>query len=121
VVGQAITNWPPGAALWLVWEMADPAGKAQGLAIDDLSFSAWAAPVLNPVPLTSQLAGTSLILSWTSFTGQSYQIQFKNNLNDPAWQPLGAPIPGTGSPISATNDLSAPTQRFFRLSILPEP
>jgi hypothetical protein len=121
VAGQAITNWPPGAALWLVWEMADPTGKAQGLAIDDLSFSAWAAPVLNPVPLTSQLAGTSLILSWTSFTGQSYQIQFKNNLNDPAWQPLGAPIPGTGSPISATNDLSAPTQRFFRLSILPEP
>jgi hypothetical protein len=121
VAGQAITNWPPGAALWLVWEMADPAGKAQGLAIDDLSFSAWAAPVLNPVPLTPQLAGASLILSWTSYTGQSYQIQFKNNLNDPVWQPLGAPIPGTGSPISATNDLTSPTQRFFRLSILPAP
>ena len=121
VAGQPITNWPPGAALWLVWEMADPAVKAQGLAIDDLSFSAWAAPVLNPVPLTPQVAGASLILSWTSFTGQSYQLQFKNNLNDPVWQPLGAPILGTGSPISVTNDLTSPTQRFFRLSILPAP
>ena len=83
VAGQAITNWPPGAALWLVWEMADPAGKAKGLAIDDLSFSAWAAPVLNPVPLTPHVAGTSLILSWTSFTCQSYQLQFKNSLDDP--------------------------------------
>jgi hypothetical protein len=101
--------------------MADPAGIAQGLAIDDLSFSAWAAPVLNPVPLTPQVAGASLILSWTSYTGQSYQLQFKNNLNDPVWQPLGAPILGTGSPISATNDLTSPTQRFFRLSILPAP
>jgi hypothetical protein len=121
LAGQAITNWPPGAALWLVWEMADPTGKAQGLAIDDLSFSAWAAPVLNPVPLTPQVAGTRLILSWTSFTGQSYQIQFKNNLNDPVWQPLGAPIPGTGSPLSTTNDLSASTQRFFRLTVIPAP
>jgi hypothetical protein len=62
------------------------------------------------------VAGSNLILSWTSFTGQSYQIQFKNNLNDPVWQPLGAPIPGTGSPLSATNALSSSTQRFFRLT-----
>lgn len=118
---QAITNWPPGAALWLVWEMADPTGKAQGLAIDDLSFSAWAAPVLNPVLVVPQVSGSSLILSWTSFAGQAYQVQFKNNLNDSIWQPWGTPIPGTGSPISVTNDLSAPVQRFYRLSIIPAP
>jgi hypothetical protein len=35
VTNQAITNWPPGAALWLVWEMASATGKAQGLAIDN--------------------------------------------------------------------------------------
>ena len=118
---MVITNWPPGAALWLVWEMADPTGKAQGLAIDNLSFSASASPVLDPVPLTPQVAGRSLILSWASFAGQSYQIQFKNNLTDPLWQPSGASILGTGSPISVTNDLSTPTQRFFRVSIIPAP
>jgi hypothetical protein len=44
VVNQVITNWVPGAALWLVWEMADASGKSQGLAIDNLSFSASAWP-----------------------------------------------------------------------------
>ena len=44
VFDQVITNWAPGAALWLVWEMASPAGKSQGLAIDNLSFSASAWP-----------------------------------------------------------------------------
>jgi len=67
------------------------------------------------------VAGSSLVLAWASFTGQSYQIQFKNDLSDPSWQPLGDLVLGTGSPISVTNDLSAPTQRFFRLSIVPAP
>ena len=40
VTNQAITNWPSGAALWLVWQMTDSTGKAQGLAIDNLSFAA---------------------------------------------------------------------------------
>ena len=38
VLNQAITNWPPGAALWLVWQMTDSTGKAQGLGIDNLTF-----------------------------------------------------------------------------------
>jgi hypothetical protein len=59
VTGQGIANWPPGAALWLVWSMADASGKGQGLAIDNLTFSATAQPVLS-----IQAAGSSLILAW---------------------------------------------------------
>jgi hypothetical protein len=62
VANQAITNWPPGAALWLVWEMADPAGKAQALAIDNFSFSATAQlTASNALSLTIQ-TGTERIL-----------------------------------------------------------
>ena len=32
VLNQSITNWPPGTALWLVWQMTDSSGNAQGLA-----------------------------------------------------------------------------------------
>ena len=65
VLNQGITNWPPGAALWLVWEMADSSGKAQGLAIDNLSFSAWSdsmntAPVLAAIPNQAVYADTPL-------------------------------------------------------------
>ncbi len=59
VTGQVIANWPPGAALWLVWTMADATGKGQGLAIDDLTFSASAQPFL-----AIGAAGANLVLSW---------------------------------------------------------
>jgi len=60
VTGQPIADWPPGAALWLVWQMADAAGKGQGLAIDNLSFSA---SVARPV-LSIRGAGATVILTW---------------------------------------------------------
>ena len=116
VVNQAI-NWPPGAALWLVWEMADPTGKAQGLAIDNLSFSASDQPVLIPVPLTIQPSGTNITFTWPTLVGQSYQPEYNDDLATTNWVPLGAPIAGTGSVLVFTNDLGS-SQRFFRLRIL---
>lgn len=40
VSGLGIGNWKPGDVLWLVWESQNPAGGAQDVAIDNLSFSA---------------------------------------------------------------------------------
>jgi hypothetical protein len=114
VVNQAITNWPPGAALWLVWQMTDSTGKAQGLAIDNLSFSA---SVPLPVPLNIQTSGTNLILNWTGIAGQTYQLEYKDDLTAPAWTPLGNPQTGTGGPLATTNNFNA-AQRFFRLRLV---
>jgi hypothetical protein len=73
IVNQTITNWPPGAALWLLWVMADPTGKAQGLAIDNLSFSAYSGasasntpPSLSPIPDQLVLLGQTLNLTATA-------------------------------------------------------
>jgi hypothetical protein len=111
VLKQVITNWPPGAALWLVWQMTDSTGKAQGLAIDNLSFSANEAPPF----VNASILGSDLSLNWQSVLGQSYQIEYKNNLTDPAWTALGGPISGTGGFISVTNSVTLSTQRFFRI------
>ena len=120
VVQRVITNWPPGAALWLVWEMADTTGNAQGLAIDNLSFSATAQPILTPVPLTIQVfSATNLVISWPAPAGQSYQLEFKDDLASGAWTALGAPYLGTGVPFVLTNDTTLATQRFYRLRMLP--
>ena len=116
VLNQAIT-WPPGAALWLVWEMADPTGKAQGLGIDNLSFSAKDQPALTRVSLSIQPSGTNLTFSWPTFQGQMYQPEYNNDLGTTNWVAIGAPIAGTGSVVVLTNDLSA-AQRFFRLKLL---
>ena len=116
VLNQAITNWPPGAALWLVWQMTDSTGKAQGLGIDNLSFSA---SIPLPVPVNIQVSGTNLFLNWSGAAGQTYQLEYKNNLTDPAWTPLGSPVTGTGGTLTITNnfDFASPL-RFFRLRLV---
>jgi regulation of enolase protein 1 (concanavalin A-like superfamily) len=115
VWNQTITNWPPGAALWLVWQMTDSAGKAQGLAIDNLGFSA-SVPI--PAPLNFQTSGANLILSWPGVAGQTYQLEYKDDLSAPTWTPLGSPITGNGGTLNATNSVSAASQRFFRLRLV---
>jgi hypothetical protein len=116
VSDEVISNWAPGSALWLVWQMTDSTGKAQGLAIDDLRFSA---SVPLPLPLSiTQSSATSLRLSWPAAIGQTYQLEYKNNLTDPAWTSLGNPVTGTGASLTATNNFGASTQRFFRLRLV---
>jgi hypothetical protein len=120
VTNQPISAWPPGAALWLGWEMSDPTGKAQGLAMDDLSFSASALPAGFVLPaLTAPTAsGTNFTFACASINGLAYQIEASDSLAPTNWVPLGSPLTGTGQPltftISATN-----VQRFFRVLISP--
>jgi len=115
VWNQTITNWPPGAALWLVWQMTDSTGKAQGLGIDNLSFSA---SVPLPVPLTIQASGTNLFLNWPGVAGQTYQLEYKTNLTDTTWTSIGSPATGTGATLTLTNNSSTSTQQFFRLRLV---
>jgi len=115
VLNQAITNWPPGAALWLVWQMTDSTGKAQGLAIDNLSFSA---SVPLPVPLSVQVTGTNLFLSWPAVAGQTYQLEYSDDLTSPVWTPVGTPVTGTGAALTVTNDFAGSPQRYFRLQLV---
>jgi len=115
VLNQAITNWPPGAALWLVWQMTDSTGKAQGLGIDNLSFSA-AIPL--PAPLTIQPAGTNLLVTWPGVAGQTYQLEYKDDLTAPTWTPLDGPVAGTGGTLTLTNNYDGSPQRYFHLRLV---
>jgi hypothetical protein len=91
--------------------MTDSTGKAQGLAIDNLNFSASEA---SPM-VSANILGGGLTLNWQTVFGQSYLIEYKNNLTDPAWTVLGSPIAGTGGLLSVSNNVSLSTQRFFRI------
>jgi hypothetical protein len=107
VTNQAITNWPAGAALWLVWEMADSTGKSQGLAIDNLSFAA-TDPIASTNPPALNLQGSSanpFVITWpASATG--YQLYSATNLAPPiTWTPV-------------TNAAAASNGTFY-LTILP--
>jgi hypothetical protein len=117
IVNQAITNWPPGGAFWLVWQMNDAAGKAQGLAIDDLSVSAFGPAAPTPVPVSFLLTDAGLVLTWPGSANQTYQLEFKDDLGTGSWLSLGAPLIGTGNSLSVTNAITLSTQRFYRLRI----
>jgi len=97
VTGQVITNWPSGAALWLAWSMGDASGKGQGLAIDNLTFSASAQPVLAIQP-----AGANLVLSWPYG-----QLQAASNAAGPFSILTGIASPFTNVP--------AGTRQFYRV------
>jgi len=60
-------------------------------------------------------ADQPLILTWASAAGGSYQVQFKNNLTDPAWQPLPGPATVVGNQGQIIDFTPGAAQRFYRV------
>jgi hypothetical protein len=117
VVNQTISNWPPGAALWLIWEYASDVSKSQGIGIDNLTFSASAitAPNLEDVTYVRSGPGAGLNFSFTNTPNASanFTIWSTTNLALPfgQWQNLGHP---TESP-AGTYNFTDPQATNFRL------
>lgn len=59
-----------------------------------------------------------LVLAWPSAPGQAYQVEYKEDLLAPDWNPLGDPIIGSGTSLEITNVPSS-TNRFFRVRLVP--
>ena len=115
VLNQPIIAWPPGAALWLVWQMTDSTGKAQGLGIDNLNFSATAQPVTTLPPVSIEVSGGNITLTTPTVNGGIYRVEYKDQLTDPSWTTLGADQAGTGSPLGLNVDNATNGQRFYRV------
>jgi hypothetical protein len=117
VTNQSITEWPPGAALWLVWEMASATGKSQGLAIDNLSFAATALGTPTNTPLLSiqGAAANPYVISWPA-PSAGYQLYCATNLAPPvAWSLVtNAAAQSNGMFYLTVTPANAPAQ-FFRL------
>ncbi|MGA9777360.1 MAG: MBG domain-containing protein, partial [Verrucomicrobiia bacterium] len=57
------------------------------------------------------------IVSWSSITNQTYQLEFTTNLAAPTWTPMGSPLPGTGAVLAVTNSMNGIPQCFFRVEL----
>jgi Lamin Tail Domain/Immunoglobulin domain len=114
VTNQSIVPWPPGAALWLAWQMTNSAGSSQGLAIDNLAFSATGP---GPVLQIAQMQG-NLVLSWQAPLGPTYQLEYKASLATTNWTLIGSPVSGNGGVINFTNPATS-QEGFYRLVISP--
>jgi hypothetical protein len=105
-----ISDWPPQAAFWLVWRMRDASPKGQGLAIDNLSFSAFAARVNVSFDPSSRNA----ILTWPAASSGAV-VESSESLD--AGQNWNA-VPLLPQLSNGVNVLTLPAtnpQQFFRL------
>jgi autotransporter-associated beta strand protein len=74
-----------------------------------------------PQPTLTSVIGagtTSVTINFTAaIKGATYQVQYKNDLDDGSWSILGS-VPGTGTTASITDTTSpAPAKRFYRIVI----
>jgi autotransporter-associated beta strand protein len=112
VANQAIPDWLPGAALWLVWEMTNDTSSSQGLGIDNLAFSATG---FTPPYLSIIQSNASVILSWpVSATG--YTLEYTTTLSQSStWLTNTVPILVTNQFNTVTVPITN-TLQFYRLT-----
>ncbi len=55
-------------------------------------------------------------ISFLSQPGYGYQVEYKTNLNDAVWIPLGSAIVGDGTS-QFVNDVAGAGSRFYRVRI----
>jgi hypothetical protein len=73
--------------------------------------------VVIPVPHVSNFARTAdaIQLSWQTFNGKHYRVQYTMDLSNPAWVDLTATLAGDGSSLNFSEPLPADSQRFYRV------
>lgn len=69
---------------------------------------------------TATLSGDgSLRLTFAVESGFSYQVEYKNDLGDAEWLPLGPPVMAETGALVIEELMSGEPQRFYRLAVLP--
>ena len=72
--------------------------------------------VPNPPVFTGiqSLPNGELALSWRTLRGKTYRLEYKNDLNDPRWTPLGDYL-APGASLTIVDSIGVAPQRFYRL------
>ncbi|MDB6034054.1 MAG: Serine protease, subtilase family, partial [Verrucomicrobiales bacterium] len=73
----------------------------------------------RPRANTTRLQGGTIQLSWNSIPGQRYRVVFKNNLNEPDWQPLVGDVTALGTVVNKTDSSASGGQRFYQILVVP--
>jgi hypothetical protein len=111
---SATTNSPPGS--YAITVGPGTLGAANyAFVFNGGTLTVGGAPQLSGVALN----GNQFIFSLPTITGQTYQLEYKDNLTAATWTLLGGSMAGTGNLLMITNALDASPQRFFRLVISP--
>ena len=85
------------------------AGTAEG-DIDGFQIQA------APFTVNASYNNTNVLISFLTQSGLSYQLQYKNNLTDANWTPVGSSLSGNNA-VQSVADLAGGSGRFYRVQI----
>lgn len=74
----------------------------------------------TPPEITSiTFSGGIVSFSFGTTPGRTYRVDYKNDLNEVDWTPLGGNQVAAGASITVTDNVTASPQRFYRAVLLP--
>jgi hypothetical protein len=76
-------------------------------------------PGSPPVIVSLELASGTAVISWSSLTGKTYRLQYKDSPAASNWSDLPPDLTATGSRATATNALENVAVRIYRVFQLP--
>ncbi len=65
---------------------------------------------------TVSVSDTGTTISWPSSPGQTYHVQYKDNIDDATWQILNGTITITGNLASITDSSATRDHRIYRVA-----
>ena len=106
----AVASAGNGLSLVVGIDSGDPAGRVVG------QFVSSQAPIVQSITRT----GATVSLSWAGEIGRSYQVEYRNGLQDQSWSVLKPATSSTNQIGVVTDSISAATPlRLYRVSALP--
>jgi subtilase family serine protease len=93
-------------------------GSGTEFAMDNMTVSTNVLVSVLPTVQTSAKTGNKILFSWDATVGQTYQVQYKTNLTQTAWNNLDGPITATISTIYVQDSITN-SQRFYRIVLMP--
>jgi hypothetical protein len=73
----------------------------------------------NP-PISTSISAPNIRLSFVTQTGYNYQVEYKTNLTDATWTPLGSVLAGNNA-VQTVSDTLATSHRFYMVQIQAVP
>ncbi len=119
--GTGVFNWTPGSADVGTTNMVTIRVTDNGTPIQSVAQS-FSVVVVAPVVIASAvIADDAIVLTWNSIPGQTYRIQYKDNVTDAEWTDLTdvtAEAETASEFCGLADELGLIPQRFFRIVVV---
>ncbi len=111
-----ITSLSHGETYYFVVVTVDPNGN-ESTPSNEVTYSVPDIPAaLNSI----EFQNGGLLLTWNSVPGRRYQIEFKRDLTQSTWRPLGDVVTAIGSTTTFADNPGSNPRRFYRIRVLPD-